>query len=174
LKRASALLLFLVAAVLTACGRSAAEVQTVLDQSATAGAETRAAMPTSTPAVVEATAEGGTTVVAASGDVTRGEQLFNTPFQTASGQWICANCHSTGENRLIGPGMGGLAARAATRVAEQDATTYIANSILHPNDFIAPADAGGPYPQDLMPQNYSELLSEQDVQDLVAYLSSLN
>ncbi|MDX2139420.1 MAG: cytochrome c [Chloroflexota bacterium] len=173
MKRASALFLFLIVALLSACGRSAAEVQTVLDQQATAGAATRAAMPTVTTSIVESTTEGGV-AVAATGDVARGEQLFNTPYQTASGQWICANCHSTGENRLIGPGMGGLAARAATRVEGQDAATYIANSILHPNDFIVPADAGGPYPQDLMPQNYSEILSEQDVQDLVAYLSSLN
>lgn len=143
----------------------------------TSSAATRAAMPTATPAP---TAEGAATTTGSDtatvevvGDAANGEALFNTAFQTASGQWMCANCHSTGENRLIGPGLAGISQWGGTMVEGEDAYQYIVHSITRPNDFIAPPDAGGPFPADLMPQNYAEILSEQQINDLAAYLLTL-
>jgi cytochrome c2 len=49
-----------------------------------------------------------------------------------------------------------------------DVIAYIRTSILHPNDFIVPG-----YPADLMPQNYAEILTDEEVNDLVAYLLTL-
>jgi mono/diheme cytochrome c family protein len=175
-KRVGVFFAFFLVAVLAACGRSAEEVALVNESVLTSSAATRAAMPTaptSEAATAEATAETAAAADAPTGDVARGETLFNTSFNTSAGQWICSNCHSTGTNRLIGPGMAGLAARAGTRVEGETAAQYIIHSITNPNDYIVPADAGGPYPSGLMPANYSDLLSEQDMNDLAAYLLTL-
>lgn len=55
----------------------------------------------------------------------------------------------------------------------EDAYQYIVHSITRPNDFIAPADSGGAYPAGLMPQNYAQVFSEQQINDLAAYLLTL-
>ncbi len=178
MKRAGVFFVLLLVAILAACGRSAEEVAQVNQSVLTAGAATRAALPTATPEPTsEVATESAPTASAATnevvGDATNGEVLFNASFNTSAGQWICANCHSTGENRLIGPGLAGIAETGSTRVEGETAVQYIIHSITRPNDFIVPADAGGPYPENLMPQNYADLLSEQDLNDLAAYLLSL-
>lgn len=180
MKRAGAFAALFLVVILAACGRSAEEVALVSESVLTSSAATRAAMPTATPpptpeaaAATQAAGDtaGSTTEVV--GDAASGETLFNTAFQTASGQWMCANCHSTAENRLIGPGLGGIAQWGGTMVEGEDAYQYIVHSITRPNDFIAPADAAGAYPADLMPQNYAEVFSEQQINDLAAYLLTL-
>jgi cytochrome c553 len=107
------------------------------------------------------------------GDVARGAALYTMTYNTAQGPWACSLCHNTGAVRLVGPGLGGVEARFATYNLNVPIENYLHDSIVHPNDFIVPADSGGAYPPNLMPQNYGELLSEQDVSDLVAYILSL-
>lgn len=46
---------------------------------------------------------------------------------------------------------------------------YIRTSILEPNSFIVPG-----FPESLMPQIYGEIFSEQDINDIVAYILSLS
>lgn len=181
MKRAGALCLLVL--ILAACGRGEAEVaavretavvaqQTVVALAATSDAATLAAQPTATaggeptatPSEIELTA-------AALGDPARGQVSFTTQHTTAQGPWMCAQCHSTGTDRLIGPGMAGIAERAATRVEGQSAIDYIRNSILHPNDYIVQGEPA--YPSGLMPQNYAEVLPEQELNDLIAYLLTL-
>ena len=90
--------------------------------------------------------------------------------------WMCAQCHSitTDEARLIGPGLWNVAVRAETRVEGEDALTYLYNSILHPNAFIVPPDASGaPYPPNLMPQYYNEVITEEELASVIAYLETL-
>jgi len=119
-------------------------------------------------------------VALAAGDVANGETLFNASYETSSGVWMCTNCHSVDESqtRLIGPGLWGLHERGEERLADagteaETVPEYIYNSIAYPNDYIVPADEGGPYPANLMPQNYLELYSEQEFNDLVAYILTL-
>lgn len=114
----------------------------------------------------------------AEGDPEAGMTVFNTSYETSSGVWMCTNCHSVDESqqRLIGPGLWGLHERAVERVEEapaDDPVTYVRNSIIYTNDYIVPADEGGPYPANLMPGNYEELLTEQELTDLVAYILTL-
>ena len=45
---------------------------------------------------------------------------------------------------------------------------YIRISILHPNEFIVEG-----FPENLMPAIYSEIFSEEEVNDLIAYLLTL-
>ena len=78
---------------------------------------------------------------------------------------------------LIGPSMIGIADRAGTRVAGQSAEEYLHNSILLPNDYLVPNTdtrifaAGG---ASLMFQQYADYLSDEDVNNLVAYMLTLH
>ncbi|MBL8133849.1 MAG: c-type cytochrome [Anaerolineae bacterium] len=110
-----------------------------------------------------------------SGDPVAGQVVFTTTYTTASGQWACSLCHTAtqDEMRLIGPGLWNVSVRAETRVDGQNAYQYVRHSILAPNDFIVPADAGGPYPPSLMPQNYQEVLTPEELENVIAYLFTL-
>jgi cytochrome c2 len=110
-----------------------------------------------------------------SGDPEAGRVIYNQTYVTSSGGWACSLCHSVtpNEQRLIGPGLWNIAVRGETRVEGQNAYEYIHTSIVAPNDYIVPADAGGPYPPGLMPQNYAEVLTEQELEDVIAYLFTL-
>jgi mono/diheme cytochrome c family protein len=98
---------------------------------------------------------------APTGDATNGEALF-----TAAAQG-CSGCHSTGENRVVGPGLSGVGVRAETRVDGQSALEYLTTSIISPSEFIVPDFPG------IMPGNFGTSLSEAEIADLVAYLISL-
>jgi mono/diheme cytochrome c family protein len=120
--------------------------------------------PTETPAPVDPLA---------SADPAAGQALFNEPHETANGVWACSQCHSVtpDEMRLIGPGLFNVSTHAETRVEGQSAYDYLHTSIVHPNDFIAPGDP--PFPAGLMPQNFEEVLTEEEINDLIAYLFTL-
>ncbi len=129
--------------------------------------------PTNTPepTMPPAAAQGGQP----SGNPEAGRVVFNQTYVTSSGGWACSLCHSVSPDglRLIGPGLWNIAITGETRVAGQNAYDYIHTSIVAPNEYIVPADAGGPYPPGLMPQNYAEVLSEQELEDVIAYLFTL-
>lgn len=125
---------------------------------------------TFTPTSIPTQAPASNTV---SGNAANGDTLFHE--LRAEVGFACSTCHNpAAQQRLIGPGLQGIGERAATRVEGQNAVEYLRNSILHPNDFIAPAEDGGPdYPASLMPQNYAQLWSEQQLNDIIAYLLTL-
>ncbi len=102
----------------------------------------------------------------ASADPVNGEQLFAELNDTG---FACNSCHSAETtDRMVGPGLHGIPARAAERVEGESAEEYIYNSIVHPNDYIVED-----YTENLMPQNYSEIYTEQENYDLAAYLMTL-
>lgn len=80
----------------------------------------------------------------------------------------CASCHSLiPDVVIVGPSLAGIATRAAERVAGQDAETYIRTSILYPSDFIVPGF------QDLMAKNLGAQLTTAQIDDLIAFLMTL-
>lgn len=130
---------------------------------------TATATPTSTP--TEAPVEES---VAAVGDPANGEALFMGGKDAAP---PCSSCHFVDQDiALVGPSLVGIAGRAAERVAGMSAEEYLRESILDPNAFLVPDtdinvfSAGG---ASLMFQQYADYLSEEEVNDLVAYLMSL-
>jgi cytochrome c2 len=114
--------------------------------------------PTETPAPVAA---------GPAGDAAHGQELFETFVEQVS--FACNTCHHVdSEDRLIGPGLLNISTRAETRVEGQTAEEYIHNSIVNPSAFVVPD-----YPDGLMPQVYADIYSEEDIQDIIAYLFTL-
>jgi len=125
----------------------------------------------------EAADEGQTIAsVIEAGDVDAGQAVFNAPYETSSGTWICTSCHSVDESqtRLVGPGLWGLYERADERAeaaGDADAVTYVYESIIAPAAYHVEAEP--PYPENLMPQNYGEVLTEEELDDVIAYILTL-
>lgn len=96
----------------------------------------------------------------------RGKDLF---FASSIGEGTgCRLCHSLKPDEVkVGPSLAGIATRAATRVPGMSAEEYIRESILHPDAYIVPGF------DNKMPSYISESLSEQDLEDLVAFLMTL-
>jgi nitric oxide reductase subunit C len=111
------------------------------------------------------------------GDAARGEQLFAQQVKQASGtNAACKACHSLVPGEILtGPSLAGVASRAETRVAGETAEQYIRTSIQQPNAFIVPDDPK--YKQtngkSAMPDGLGNLMSDQDLADLLAYLKTL-
>lgn len=99
------------------------------------------------------------------GNATRGAQLFNQQFDSAAS---CSSCHAvSNDGRGAGPGLRAYRDRAGGRVDDEDAAEYTYWSILRPSRYVLRGYTN------IMPDNYEEVLSEQDLADLIAYLLSL-
>ncbi len=79
----------------------------------------------------------------------------------------CNACHLLGTIGVgvTGPDLNPLPETAATKVAGQDAETYVYTSITEPNAFINEG-----YPAGVMPPNFKERMSEEEIRGLVAWL----
>lgn len=173
------------ALILAACGTVATPAsqankqETSVAQAAqeTADAPTNTPIPpTATPVPPTATPEPPTEApteapaadaASVSGDAANGETLFTT-FQALAG-FACNTCHlSISEDRLIGPGLLNIGSRAATRVDGQSAEEYLRIAIMSPNEYIVEG-----YPENLMPQTLGDIFNDDEINDLVAYLFSL-
>ncbi len=98
------------------------------------------------------------------GDAARGATLFDASIDGAP---ACADCHAIGGRPKSGPSLDGYAAIAGERVDDQDAVTYTFDSILQPAKHITRGYSN------VMPGDYADKLSQQQVADLIAYLLTL-
>ncbi len=83
----------------------------------------------------------------------------------------CAACHTVSvlnNNGVGGPVLDGLAARAGDIVAGLSAEEYIRESILNPSAFVV-AD----FQDGVMPQTFEEILTPEQLEDLIAFLLTL-
>lgn len=123
--------------------------------------------PTSTPTPIGAMSEhdenaGGTV----SGDPMAGEALFRNGMGAAI---ACTTCHMPDSDMtLVGPGLLGVSEHMHDRDPALNAVEYLHQSIVDPNAFIVPN-----FPPGVMPQTYGQLLSPEDIDNLVAYLMTL-
>ena len=149
------LLLGLFAVVLTACGSG--DVETPADEPVpTTAAPVSAATATQSPAPTATPRPEPTPTP----DAVNGEKVF------LNNQ--CSVCHSTGTNRVTGPGLEGLFARAESRGTGQTAEEYVRTSIIDPGAFVVDG-----FPN-AMPEGFGFFIPESDIQDLIAYLKTLN
>lgn len=83
----------------------------------------------------------------------------------------CTACHSTTDARIVGPGWGGAFGSRITLADGSTATideAYLIESIRHPG-----AKARKGYPQGVMPIYSTALVSDADLEAIVAYLRSV-
>jgi mono/diheme cytochrome c family protein len=93
------------------------------------------------------------------GDAAAGAELFG-------GEAACSVCHSLEPDKAgAGPSLAGLAGRAANTVPDVTSEAYILESITHPDALIVEGYAAG-----IMPSNYGQRLSPQQLADLLAFL----
>lgn len=85
----------------------------------------------------------------------------------------CGACHrigAIGEAHKVGPDLSSIGLLAGGRVAGMSAQTYIRQSILQPNMYLAPECPNGPCMPNIMPGDYSRRLSVEQLDTLVAFL----
>jgi cytochrome c len=109
-------------------------------------------------------------------DAANGKILFEKGIDRANVP-ACGTCHNVDSNDVkVGPSLLGLMQRAGSRVAGQDAATYLRHSILNPNEFLVPNTTDHVFSaagQSLMFQNYANELTAEQVDDLIVYLLTL-
>lgn len=98
----------------------------------------------------------------ATSDAERGEAIFR---RGTNGAPPCLSCHAlTPGGFAIAPIMAGISERAGRRVEGLDAEEYLHQSIVDPEAYIVPGFRAFMFP------GYSDLLSENDIDDLIAFL----
>jgi cytochrome c551/c552 len=104
---------------------------------------------------------------AGSGDAAAGKDLYN---QSLIGtQPGCATCHSLEPGvTMVGPSLATIGADAGTHASGVSAEDHLRKSILDPNADVADGFTAG-----LMPVALADELTEQQVNDLVAFLLTL-
>ena len=90
----------------------------------------------------------------------------------AAGQTVfqkhCAPCHNTTSDTIVvGPSLLGVATRAQTRTPDQDARSYILNSIMRPDAYLVEGF------ENAMPNTFGRTLTGEEIDSLVAYLLTL-
>jgi len=108
--------------------------------------------PPPPPVVIEGAIGTDLSVELPKGDATRGEELYNKQG--------CVACH----NGTIGPATKETATNAAKRVDDYSAEKYLHESIVLPGAYIVEEY------EDLMPKNFGDKMTPQDVADVIAFI----
>ncbi len=99
----------------------------------------------------------------------QGKALFNQATLGSNSAPGCGTCHSLEPDKVIvGPSLAHIATRAATAVPGMSAEAFLRDSIVNPNAHVAAGFTAG-----VMYQYYGRDLSEQQINDLVAFLLTL-
>jgi nitric oxide reductase subunit C len=93
----------------------------------------------------------------------------------------CAACHSIAPGvNIVGPTLAGIPATAAARIASpdyrgkaKDAAGYIRESITDPNAHVLTGPTYAAGGRSLMPDDYSQTLKPEQIDQIVAYLLTL-
>ena len=114
--------------------------------------ETENPFATTTPVpTVDASAPEVSEPAASGPDIANGESKFKGLG--------CSACHKTDSGKLVGPGLAGISAMG---------DDYIRTSIIDPAAVVAEGFS------DLMPKTFGDMLKDSELDDLVAYLNTLN
>jgi cytochrome c2 len=101
--------------------------------------------------------------------IKQGKKLFNTVHIGKNNVIGCISCHSIKPDiSTVGPSLYGIALRADKLVKDMPAEDYLRQSIINPDAYIVSG-----YLPATMFSHYKDELSEQEINQLVAYLTSL-
>jgi mono/diheme cytochrome c family protein len=154
------LVLIAFAMMATGCGTYAASNSTSVAREQTIVTE----LPTLRPAATTPPPATPTPlpVSDATGDASAGELIFHEGRPGAAG---CVHCHAADSDTFgLGPVMTGISKRAGSRIEGMSAEAYLYQSIVQPGEYVVPGF------RPVMPANYSDNLTEQDIADIIAYL----
>jgi cytochrome c2 len=106
---------------------------------------------------------------ATAGDAARGSALFNGET-SLTGALKCAGCHAVDPAKSggIGPNLSNIGNRAATTIQGMDAREYLRQSIVAPDAYLARG-----YQEGIHPRDYGKALTQQQIDDLIAYMLTL-
>ncbi len=108
--------------------------------------------------------DGGGGEEGGAGDATAGETVYSQVASPA-----CNTCHSLEpDTTLVGPSLANIGSEAGNRVEGLSAEEYLRQSIVEPDTHIVEGFTPG-----IMPNTYGTQLSEEQINDLVAYLLTL-
>ncbi|RMF50250.1 MAG: cytochrome c [Anaerolineae bacterium] len=111
--------------------------------------------------------QGGAAEAGMAGDPAAGKAIFEQSVIGSNPG--CATCHSRDAGvTLVGPSLAGIATTAASRVDGMSAEEYIRQSILEPEAYVVDGFVAG-----TMVPGWDKALSEKELNDLVAYLMTL-
>jgi nitric oxide reductase subunit C len=131
---------------------------------AMAGCERGTDAPTPPPSVSRPSEEELRALEAESPELAAGARVFYADqVGTLPG---CVACHERAGQSRVGPPLAGLSARAGQTVPGLDAEAYVRQSVVDPAAHLVPGYAN------LMPPSYGEVLSDEDLDVLVAFLLS--
>ena len=101
------------------------------------------------------------------GDIAKGEELFFSGIDGIPDSFSCATCHTLDGTRLatMGPSLLGISEAASDRIEGLSDVDYLRQSLTDPLVFDADEDSSM-----LMPYQYADVLTEEQVNDLVAFL----
>ena len=108
-----------------------------------------------------AACSGGQTTT---GDSGTGEELYATRFLTKPRSRACSECHTLDQYEQVGPTFQGISQRASDRIEGMEVEEYLRQSIVDPEAFVVE----GFY--STMPLDYSEVLTEEQINDLIAFM----
>ena len=97
----------------------------------------------------------------------RGKDLFaQSVIGTEAG---CSTCHSLDAGvPIVGPSLAGIGTTAASRISGTSAEDYLHDSIVDPDAYLVEG-----FPAGTMPQVWEDVLTAEQLSDLVAYLVTL-
>jgi uncharacterized OsmC-like protein len=167
--------------VYTTLSRAApVEIETTLGEAVVAQAEEAIAGPTEAieepaeamaePGEAGAEVAGGSTIDPLEvGDPERGREIFETGGGVISVENSCLQCHTLDgtvkPNPAAGPSIQGIFARAGDSVPGLSAVEYIRQSIVDPSAYVMEG-----FQDNRMPKAYNVFLSEEDIDNLVAFM----
>lgn len=90
--------------------------------------------------------------------------------ETLALTFACIGCHALDPNEVrTGPTWHNMGDTAVVRVPGESPAFYLYHSIIAPNEHVVEG-----YPANIMPQNFGQTMSVQQLGDMVAYLLSQN
>ena len=98
------------------------------------------------------------------GDVRKGKQIFESGGDSGV---PCITCHTRDGSELVGPSLQGLKDRAGDRVPGLSAEEYVRQSITDPSSYLVDGY------EDTMAQTFSDAFSDEDINNLIAYVLTL-
>ncbi len=131
----------------------AAEADAGADEVETGDAEEVDEAEATVGADEEAAGDEGEAAAVAVGDAANGEAIFAP---------ACGSCH--GPEDSLGPAIVGMGERAATRVDGLSAEDYLYEAIVDPGAYVVEDFVN------MMPPSYGDTYSEQELQDIIAFI----